>query len=80
MKVQKIQFYTRNTGNSGQKATAWINSYINTPIPTTQNLKSFAYLDFNINFTGRTPENFYQQEFNKKNMPDSMKESSHPDP
>ncbi len=74
MKVQKIQFYTRNTGNSGQKATAWINSYINTPIPTTQNLKSFAYLDFNINFTGRTPENFYQQEFNKKNMPDSMKE------
>lgn len=42
---------------------------------------SFAYKDFNINFTGadgsgrifRTPANFYSTPFNKKGMPDTMK-------
>lgn len=33
-----------------------------------------VYKDFNINFTGRTPENFYAQDFNRNNMPSSMKE------
>ena len=33
-----------------------------------------AYKDFNIMFTGRTPENFYAQDFNRNNMPSSMKE------
>lgn len=33
-----------------------------------------AYQDFNINFTGRTPENFYAQDFNRNNMPVSMRE------
>lgn len=32
-----------------------------------------GYKDFNINFRGRTPENFYEQEFNIKYMPDTMK-------
>lgn len=32
-----------------------------------------GYRDFNINFRGRTPENFYEQEFNVKFMPDTMK-------
>lgn len=32
-----------------------------------------SYRDFNINFKGRTPENFYEQEFNIKYMPDTMK-------
>ncbi len=32
-----------------------------------------GYRDFNINFRGRTPENFYEQEFNIKYMPDTMK-------
>lgn len=32
-----------------------------------------AYKDFNIKFTGRTPENFYAQDFNRNNMPSSMK-------
>lgn len=36
--------------------------------------KIFAYQDYNINFTGRTPENFYAQDFNRNNMPNSMKE------
>lgn len=33
-----------------------------------------AYQDFGISFTGRTPENFYKQDFNRNNMPISMKE------
>ena len=32
-----------------------------------------GYQDFSINFRGRTPENFYEQEFNVKFMPDTMK-------
>lgn len=33
-----------------------------------------AYRDYSINFRGRTPENFYEQEFNIKYMPLTMKE------
>ena len=33
-----------------------------------------AYKDYNLNFRGRTPENFYAQEFNIKYMPQTMKE------
>ena len=44
-------------------------------------LQTFAYKDFNINFTGsdgsgrlfRTPANFYSTPFNRKGMPDTMK-------
>jgi hypothetical protein len=32
-----------------------------------------AYRDFNISFSGRTPENFYAQDFNRDNMPTTMK-------
>ena len=35
-----------------------------------------AYRDYNINFgarLNRSPENFYEQDFNKQNMPDAMK-------
>ena len=38
-----------------------------------------GYKDFNINFRGRTPENFYAQEFNVKNMPETMKSYLHED-
>ena len=36
----------------------------------------FAYKDYNINFTARlfrTPANFFEQEFNRNGMPDTMK-------
>ena len=36
--------------------------------------KLFAYQDFNIKFTGRTPEDFYAQDFNRNNMPKTMLE------
>jgi len=39
----------------------------------TNTFKSYAYRDYNISFCGRTPENFYQQDFNRENMPSSMK-------
>lgn len=35
--------------------------------------KMFAYQDFNISFAGRTPEDFYAQDFNRENMPKAMK-------
>ncbi len=41
--------------------------------PESQHRKIFAYQDFNINFTGRTPEDFYAQDFNRNNMPRTMK-------
>ena len=34
----------------------------------------FAYQDYNVNFTGRTPEDFYDQDFNRNNMPRTMKD------
>ena len=37
------------------------------------NSVNYGYQDFNINFRGRTPENFYEQEFNIKFMPETMK-------
>ena len=49
----------------------------NTQNPIMQNTTTrpiFAYQDFNISFSGRTPENFYAQDFNRNNMPSSMKE------
>ena len=33
----------------------------------------YSYQDFNISFTGRTPEDFYAQDFNSENMPQTMK-------
>ena len=40
----------------------------------TKPTKPFAYQDFNISFTGRTPEDFYAQDFKRDNMPQTMKD------
>ena len=75
MKIQNIQIYSPNKNIQTKRNNTPNIEYANSPIQKQQSdLKSFAYQDFNINFTGRTPENFYQQEFNKQNMPESMKE------
>ena len=42
-------------------------------------LPNQSYRDFNINFRGRTPEDFYEQEYNIKNMPSTMKKYLHQD-
>lgn len=67
MKVNKIQFYTNKPINNIYKHNSQETE------TTVSNPIKFAYQDFNINFRGRTPENFYEQEFNVKYMPDTMK-------
>ena len=50
-----------------------LNKNVQNPIISQEPREIFAYQDFNISFRARTPENFYEQEFNKKNMPETMK-------
>lgn len=67
MKITKIQlaenkyFYQKKQNNKTNTTQT---------IPMQMN----AYQDFRINFRGRTPENFYAQEFNVRHMPERMKE------
>lgn len=66
MKITKIQlaenkYYYQNKKNNKTNTTRTIPMQMN------------AYQDFNINFRGRTPENFYEQEFNVRHMPERMK-------
>lgn len=68
MKITKITL-TENKPfiqNKNQKNISQHNTPASNPIMS-------GYRDFNINFRGRTPENFYEQEFNIKYMPDTMK-------
>lgn len=73
MKVEKITplFYTqKNTKKSDNKNLLSKNNYTN------YSYNPLAYRDYNVNFTARlfrTPENFYEQPFNRNNMPDTMK-------
>ena len=71
MKINKITLneykpFLKDT-NKNTPAQPEENKLITTPILN-------AYKDYNINFRGRTPENFYEQEFNIKYMPQTMKE------
>lgn len=57
--------FTQNTQHIQEKKEVQ-NSYSYNPI---------AYQDFNISFGARlfrTPENFYEQDFNEQNMPDTL--------
>ncbi len=53
-------------------------SPVKNPVKATETTGSvgirFGYRDYNINFTGRTPEDFYAQDFNRENMPRTMKD------
>ena len=74
MRISQITQFTpiHNISNKKQQ-----NNNPNAQNPITQNNTTrpvFAYQDFNISFGGRTPEDFYAQDFNRKNMPTSMKE------
>ncbi len=71
MKVQKISILPLLNDNYQNKRKQTTTN----PAETKNNLPVYAYKDFNISFSGgRTPEDFYQQEFNVKGMPDSMKD------
>ena len=72
MKIQKIEFTPHLQMINRKKEE-------NRSVAQSNNLKynTFAYKDFNINFTARlfrTPENFYAQPFNQNGMPQTMKE------
>lgn len=71
MKISNISYIT----SLKQYSKPQFNKNNNTqnPIEQTQIPKMFAYQDFNISFTGRTPEDFYAQDFNRENMPNTMK-------
>lgn len=76
MQIQKISFFTPNYKFNQNK-----NSNAAPEQHKAEPLQTFAYKDFNINFTGadgsgrlfRTPANFYSTPFNRKGMPDTMK-------
>ncbi len=66
MKITKIQFYENKTFiQNRQNNTKNTETSVSNPI-------SYAYQDFGISFKGRTPEDFYEQEFNVRFMPETM--------
>lgn len=73
MKILPITPFTQiNIQNKRQQNN---NKNVQNPIEQNNSARQiFAYQDFNISFRGRTPEDFYAQDFNRNNMPTSMKE------
>ena len=72
MHVQKISFYPNRANYSTKNQAVKTNNYMTN---SNSQLPLMAYVDYNISFNGRlnrTPANFY--EFNKKNLPDTMKD------
>ncbi len=68
MKIESITFIKNTTlqNNRYQNSKSKVYNHSN-------NYNPIAYMDFGISFRGRTPENFYSQNFNRENMPYSMK-------
>jgi len=73
MNIQNISFYTHKPQKYSLNQEKLQTNPAASGVDFRGANKLFAYQDFNITFTGRTPENFYEQEFNRKNMPESMK-------
>ena len=65
-------FYIRRNPSAKQPHNQSFAADTQNPINNTKS-KIFAYQDFTVNFTGRTPEDFYAQDFNLDNMPITMK-------
>ena len=73
MKIGNISYVTTVKANKELQSNK-IYMNVQSPIEHKSVPKMFAYQDFNISFAGRTPEDFYAQDFNRENMPDTMKE------
>ena len=73
MKIEKItpfNYVNKNLKNSDNKNLLSKNNYAN------YSYNPIAYKDYNINFTARlfrTPANFFEQDFNRNGMPETMK-------
>lgn len=71
MNIQKVNLFTYQ-----QNYTPKVKSEPKQIKLQSYNYNPFAYRDYNVSFGDRlfrTPENFYEQEFNRLNMPDTMK-------
>ena len=73
MKIGNISYFTTVKANKEPQSNK-VHNNVQSPIEHKSLPKMFAYQDFNISFAGRTPEDFYAQDFNRENMPDTMKE------
>ena len=76
MRISQVSYYTQLKSNQQAKkqevATNPVVRQETTGIPGL-----YAYRDYNISFGARlfrTPQNFYEQEFNEQNMPKSLHE------
>ena len=76
MKINPINYYVRSVNQQKDKNVG----SVTTPIvkqETTGIPGLYAYRDYNINFGARlfrSPQNFYEQDFNEQNMPRSLHE------
>lgn len=68
MRILPVSFFTPRFNQHNNKQRNYIQNTIESPH------FAYAYRDFNISFSGRTPENFYAQDFNRNNMPHTMRE------
>ena len=76
MKIYPINYYVRLDNQQKNKNTSSVTSPI-VKQETTGIPGMYAYRDYNINFVARlfrTPQNFYEQDFNEQNMPQSLHE------
>lgn len=72
MNIQKISSISNSYYS--KKSTSQNNNNQYTNINPIKSLPNFAYKDFNITFKGgRTPEDFYRQDFNVNGMPQTMR-------
>lgn len=71
MQVQKLQSYSIKYRYTNSQNTKDISPH---PPKSSVNYNPIAYRDYNITFCARTPEDFYAQEFNRNNMPSTMKD------
>lgn len=71
MKVLNIQYpqFTQIKFDQSKKNSNQNSNKIN----LSQTTISTSYKDYNISFSSRTPENFYEQDFNRENMPYTMR-------
>ena len=72
MRIQSINCVHQHLYKSNNKLNNSFNNNYKTDNSYSYN--PVAYRDYNISFGGRTPDDFYAQDFNRDNMPDTMKD------
>lgn len=70
MKIHKISFVDYTNSRIVDKTDRNIQD---NPAPQLKTYNPAVIRDYNVTFGGRTPEDFYAQDFNRENMPSTMK-------